>query len=418
MEFQHSNFDIMRKKKIAIIGTVGLPANYGGFETLANHLVEELSDDFDFTVYCSSKRYHKENRLTEFKGAKLTYIPLNANGVQSIPYDTLSIIHALFKSDVLLVLGVAGAWIFPLIRLFTTKKIVVSIDGIEWKREKWSFLAKLYLWWAEKIAVRFSHIDLSDNEAIQDYTAVRYKTLSRVIEYGADHTITKTMPIEQHLHDFPFLDKEYAVKVCRIEPENNIHVVLETFRQNPAFNLVLVGNWQNSGYGKNLWENYCHFPNIFLQNPIYEQDKLDIIRSHAKIYIHGHSAGGTNPSLVEAMYLGLPIFSFDVSYNRVTTENNAYYFQDVESLCTLLKEVNEGKLAVCAFQMRSVAQRRYKWSKIAKNYKFTIHDALIQNEKTSPNTALSNLDDSLLRTYKVAHLKYNSLFPSTIIYSN
>ncbi|STC94378.1 DUF1972 domain-containing protein [Chryseobacterium carnipullorum] len=160
------------------------------------------------------------------------------------PYDTLSILHALFRSDVLLVLGVAGAWLLPFVKLFTGKKIIISIDGIEWKRDKWSLPAKLYLWWAEKLAVRFSHIDISDNESIQDYTSLRYKTISRVIEYGADHTKVNLTPTSENIEKYPFLSKEYAVKVCRIEPENNVHTIVKVFSELPDRTLVLVGNWK------------------------------------------------------------------------------------------------------------------------------------------------------------------------------
>jgi hypothetical protein len=132
-------------KKIAIIGTVGLPANYGGFETLTEHLIEDLGQKHTITVYCSGKKYPASARKATYKGANLRYIPLDANGIQSIPYDSISILHALFYADVLLILGVAGAWILPFVRWFTNKKIIISIDGIEWKRDKWNWLAKWYL---------------------------------------------------------------------------------------------------------------------------------------------------------------------------------------------------------------------------------------------------------------------------------
>ena len=179
----------MKKNRIAIIGTVGIPAKYGGFETLTEQLVSNLSDEFDFTVFCSKKKYSKEERISHYKGAKLEYINLEANGVQSILYDCISILKSLKNNDILLILGVAGAFMLPFIKLFTNKKIIISIDGIEWKRDKWSFFAKFYLFWAEKMAVKYSHFDISDNESIQDYTAMRYETLSKVIEYGADHTL-------------------------------------------------------------------------------------------------------------------------------------------------------------------------------------------------------------------------------------
>ena len=141
-------------KKLAIIGTVGLPANYGGFETLASHLVENLDSEYDITVYCSGKKYAKAERKTHYKKAKLKFLPLDANGIQSIFYDAFSIIHAMFFADVLLILGVAGAFMLPFVRLFTNKKIIISIDGIEWKRDKWNKFARWFLKFSEKIAVK------------------------------------------------------------------------------------------------------------------------------------------------------------------------------------------------------------------------------------------------------------------------
>ena len=401
----------MKKNKVAIIGTVGLPAKYGGFETLAEHLVTHLSDTYDFTVYCSKKKYTKEEQIETYKGAKLEYINLEANGVQSIPYDTISILKALRKNDVLLILGVAGAWILPLIRLFTNKKIIISIDGIEWKRDKWPLFAKLYLWWAEKIAVRFSHIDISDNESIQDYTALRYQTLSRVIEYGADHTLEVNSTLNDCIK-YPFLSQDYAVKVCRIEPENNVHLVLEAFQELPSKTLVLVGNWKNSEYGSALKEKYSNIPNIHLYDPIYNQREIDLIRGNAALYIHGHSAGGTNPSLVEAMYLGLPIISFNVSYNKTTTEHKALYFSTTEQLIKKLKATSETKLKEMRKEMKSIALRRYTWDAISNQYALLIKEALQTDKKNSVYSDIQKLDNDLLIDYHIAHLKNTELFYS------
>jgi glycosyltransferase involved in cell wall biosynthesis len=399
----------MKNNKVAIIGTVGLPAKYGGFETLAEHLVTQLSDQFDFTVYCSQKKYKKEEQVKNYKGAKLKYIPLEANGVQSIPYDTISILHAVFTSDVLLILGVAGAWILPFVRLFSNKKIIISIDGIEWKRDKWSMPAKLYLWWAEKIAVRFSHIDISDNESIQDYTALRYETLSRVIEYGADHTL-KVKPTLQDIEKYPFLENEYAVKVCRIEPENNVHLVLEAFRIQQQTQLVIVGNWNNSDYGKQLKETYQSIANITLFDPIYNQREIDLIRGNATLYIHGHSAGGTNPSLVEAMYLRLPVLAFKVSYNITTTENKAIYFSTSKELIQQLNAFTVEQEHDLKDEMKAIANRRYTWKVIAKQYELLIQEALVTKYKNSVHTDLSKLNPSFLQEYQLAHLHNNSMF--------
>jgi glycosyltransferase involved in cell wall biosynthesis len=399
----------MKKQSIAIIGTVGLPAKYGGFETLADHLVTHLATKYDFTVYCSKKKYSKKEQVATYKGAKLEYINLEANGIQSIPYDTISIIKALRKNDVLLILGVAGAWILPFVKFFTNKKIIISIDGIEWKRDKWSLPAKLYLWWAEKMAVRFSHIDISDNESIQDYTALRYKTLSRVIEYGGDHTL-KVRPNYEDFVKYPFMKQDYAVKVCRIEPENNVHMVLEAFKQLPNSNLVLVGNWNNSDYGKNLKEEYGNIANIHIYDPIYNQREIDLIRGNAALYVHGHSAGGTNPSLVEAMYLELPIIAFNVSYNKTTTENKAIYFSSAEELVAKLEIVSETEMENLRKEMKSVALRRYTWGKISNQYDLLIKEAIAIDRKCSVFPEFKNLKPDFLKDYNLAHLQNNNLF--------
>lgn len=402
-----------KKTKLAIIGSVGIPASYGGFETLAEHLVDNLSEDYAITIYCSGKKYKKEARLKTYKNAKLKYIPLDANGIQSIFYDCISIIHSLFYADVLLILGVPGAILLPFVRRFTKKKIIISIDGIEWKRAKWNLIAKWYLFWVEGLAVKYSHIDISDNESIQDYTALRYGSLSRVVEYGADHTI-KVEPTEQDFIDYPFLKGKYAFKVCRIEPENNVHEVLKAFADLPDYNLVIVGNWSNSDYGLEFKEQFKDFPNIYLINPIYDQSKLDVLRGNAHVYVHGHSAGGTNPSLVEAMYLGLPIIAFSVSYNRVTTENKAWYFKNKSELKFIIESSTPEQLRFIGDSMLEIAKRRYNWKLIANKYKSLINESLRTKKKLKVYPRTKDISDEILLKMNLSHLKYQDTFVKKI----
>jgi len=398
------------KKKVAIIGTVGLPAHYGGFETLAEHLVDNLSADLDITVYCSGKRYTRDNRHQTYKGARLIYLPLDANGIQSILYDSLSILHALLFADVLLILGVSGGFLLPFVRLFTSKKIIISIDGIEWKRNKWNKYAQLYLWIAEWMAVKFSHADISDNEAIQEYTAMRYKSLSNIIEYGADHTL-KVTPQHDDYEKYPFIREKYAFKVCRIEPENNLDMVLEAFAELPAQLLVLVGNWNNSEYGKALREKYQSAPNIHMLDPIYDQRTLDVIRGNCAVYIHGHCAGGTNPSLVEAMYLGLPVFAFGVSYNKATTENKARYFNNATELMTSIEQTSDTELTQLAAVMKTIADRRYNWKQISNKYAWLINHVIVQKRKKSLLSKISvGIKNRTLLDMELGHLQATAVF--------
>lgn len=362
----------MIKTKVAIIGTAGVPARYGGFETLAHHLVDQMHSDYDLTVYCSASYYHRDERVKEFNGAKLVYVPLNANGLQSIFYDFISIFHALRYADTLLILGVSGCILLPFIKLFTRKKIIVNIDGMEWRREKWNWAVRKFLKLSEYCAVKFSDADITDNAAIQRYTSIQYKTLSHMIAYGADHCSREKISLTSY-GKYEFLKNRYAFKVCRIEPENNIHLVLEAFANFKTFPLVLVGNWDNSEYSRELRKKYSKHSNLILLDPIYDQHELNILRSNCTVYIHGHSAGGTNPSLVEAMFLGLPVFAFDVNFNRATTENKARFFRSESELLSLLQQVSEEELKVLAAAMESIATKRYTWSAIANRYRFVIN---------------------------------------------
>jgi glycosyltransferase involved in cell wall biosynthesis len=389
-------------KKVAIIGTVGIPSRYGGFETLAHHLTDQLKDEFEFTVYCSKKAYQKYERPTLFNKAKLVYLPFDANGVQSIIYDMVSILHALFFADTLLILGVSGGIAIPFVRLFTNKKVIVNIDGLEWRRNKWNGFAKWFLKISEKIAVKFSHADITDNEAIKRYTSINYKTLSHLIEYGGDHTISFSSG-KPFVKKYPFLEKAYAFKVARIEPENNIHMVLEAFSKTNQ-PLVLVGNWQKSDYGIQLKLKYQQFSNIILLDPIYDQEELDVIRRNCWVYIHGHSAGGTNPSLVEAMCLNLPVISFDVSYNRASTENEATYFKNVEDLVQLISNLEYTSLIENATKMGQIATKRYQWSVIATKYKNLIYTFDYDYKKHHIKANIASLKSDYLRKRGLAHL--------------
>lgn len=399
----------MSTKKVAIIGTVGLPACYGGFETLVAQLVKHLHQEHELTVYCSGKRYPKAQRQSHHAGARLVYVPLDANGVQSILYDCLSILHALFYADVLLVLGVPGGILLPFVKVFTRKRIIVSIDGIEWRRSKWNRLAKWYLRLAENLAVKFSHADISDNDAIQNYTARTYSTRSRVIEYGGDHVVRQPIT-PAHNARYPFLSSPYAFKVCRIEPENNVAMILEAFAELPQYPFVLVGNWANSAFGQQLKAQYGGLPHLHLLDPIYDQAELDVLRGHCQVYIHGHSAGGTNPSLVEAMYLGLSIVAFGVSFNRATTEHKARYFATREELKTLLQDSSLATWQALGRQMQAIAERRYKWEIIARKYSALFHNPSGARQKGGLRAQISLLGSEDLLQHELGHYAAPSMF--------
>ncbi len=167
---------------------------------------------------------------------------------------------------------------------------------------------------------------------------------------------------------YPFLDDDYAFTVCRIEPENNIHIILEAMSRQNKLPLVLIGNWQASQYGLDLYTKYSGIEHIHLLDPIYNQAILSQFRSNCLVYLHGHSAGGTNPSLVEAMYSGLPIVAYAVDYNKETTENEAQYFSNADELVQILTFCDKKLLNTNAAKMSEIATRRYRWEVIAAQY--------------------------------------------------
>ncbi|MGE0090604.1 MAG: DUF1972 domain-containing protein [Bacteroidales bacterium] len=350
--------------EIAIIGTAGIPNKYGGFETLAEYLTKFLGKKLEITVFCSAKTY--KLRKDRHNNANLKYINLDANGIQSIPYDIISLLKAARTHEQILILGVSGCIILPLFRLFyPNMKLIINIDGLEHRREKWSNPIQRFLKLSEKLAVRHGDIIIADNKSIQDYVTTEYNKPSELIAYGGDHA--KSIELRSEVRQRFGIPPQYAFKVCRIEPENNIHLILDAFKD-ATLPLVLIGNWDKSEYGRNLKEQYSSYPSTILLDPIYDQPILDQIRSNCTVYVHGHSAGGTNPSLVEAMSLKLPIIAYDVSYNRETTFNKGRYFRTASELTELVNSVNSSELESLAKDMKEIADEHYTWEKISQQY--------------------------------------------------
>ena len=352
-------------KKVAIIGTQGVPACYGGFESLVENIIgENCSPDIEYTVYCSGKDMTKTKHLTTYKGAKLKYVNIHANGMQSIPYDIVSMMRSIWGYDVIMVLGTSGCSFLPIFRLFNRKRLVINIDGLEHRREKWGKLARWVLRTSEAIAVRYADVVVADNKGIQDYVKETYGKDAALIAYGGDHAIRNIDEAKQLevLKKYNVERGNYAITVCRIEPENNCHQTLEAFAKSDK-RLIFIGNWEKGEYGKELKEKYANSPNIRILDPIYDLDILYAFRKHAGWYMHGHSAGGTNPSLVEAMFFGRPILCYDVVYNRETTFGQAYYWKDAASLVRLLSQPNLDGSA-----MIRLARQHYTWKVIAGQY--------------------------------------------------
>ena len=343
------------QSRVALIGTTGVPANYGGFETLAEQLVIDGGESY--TVYCEGARYL--TRYEFYKGSKLVYLPIKANGIASILSDLLATVHAIATGHRrLLFLGVSGALGVLLARLIPAARSAVNVDGIEWRRAKWSLPARWLLRALEYVAVSVADIVISDNAAIRSHITSAYGRESLVITYGGDHVSATTAAGSE-------IASDYFISVARIEPENNPHLILDAFERSGS-RLIFYGNWNISVYSQRLYAQYAKLENIELRPATYNSEELLQIRSNAIAYVHGHSAGGTNPVLVEAIHLGRPIIAFDCAFNRETLGQLGDYFRSGEELAALVSK--EVRSDYCE-QLVNMAKDRYSWKRIAEQYR-------------------------------------------------
>ncbi|MDI6803861.1 MAG: DUF1972 domain-containing protein [Bacteroidota bacterium] len=351
--------------KVAIIGIRGLPNTYGGFETLAEYLVKHLSKTFEITVYCSS--IDLSTKLKEYNGAKLKYIPISSHGAWGIIYDSISLLLSVRKFDKIIFLGFGGGFVMHLIKKYR-HKMILNIGGLDWKRDKWSSKVKRIIKISEALLVKYSSQIISDNVGIQDYIFTEYGRSSTLIAYGGDQTMRVSITPEAKKY-YPFLESKYAFIVTRIQVDNNVEMILKAFMKQNRLPIVIVGNWNDSKYGKMLKSKYLDKNKLILLDAIYDQQKLDILRSNCTVYIHGHSAGGTNPSLVEAMFLGLPIFAFASGYNEYTTYNKAIYFKSEKELTQLINNYESLNIDAIGKKLKELADKHYRWAHIANEYK-------------------------------------------------
>jgi hypothetical protein len=348
-------------KKVAIIGSHGLYANYGGWDQLVKNLAENKSAfNFEYLIFNSKESPTKINNIPQ--GVTIRHVNLKASGFEGIFYDFWTILLCYFKVDTLLLLGVQGMPLIVLLSIIKKKNIVSNVGGLEWERPKFGMLAKFYLKLCFYLSFSYSSKVILDNEYYLEFVSKFKKRKSIIIPYGGE--IDSTLEISNLiLEKYPFLNLDYYLSISRALEDNNLDQLCNTFIGLDQ-NLVLISNFSSSEYGKKVFAKYSKIENIILINGLYNKDELDLVRRNCKAYIHTHTLCGTAPSLVEMIISRRPIISIDVQQNRFTLDSSGLYYKTFEEL---------KKILINGFDKTSASTtvnliERYNWQTIVNAY--------------------------------------------------
>jgi glycosyltransferase involved in cell wall biosynthesis len=358
--------------KIAILGTKGIPNNYGGYEQFAEFISKRLTEQgHSVTVYNPHFHRYKEN---EFNGVKIIrkYSPEKIiGGAANIIYDHLCLVDALRHDfDIIYEAGYHSvALSYKLLKVKSLKKpvIVTNMDGLEWRRSKWANVVQNIIKKLERIAVNHSPYLIADNEGIQEYLKNKYAVESFYLPYGAD-------PVEKfdqaYLNEYGVEAEKYFILVARLEPENNVETVIEGhIKSSSKYPLLVVGN-QSTRYGKYLQQKFQN-PRIRFAGGIYNKPQLDSLRHFSLAYFHGHSVGGTNPSLLEAMASQSFIIAHKNPFNTSILGDSALYFNDMNQAKACIDNIQSLKAtnnALFTGDNLSKIKTLYNWNVIVEKH--------------------------------------------------
>ncbi len=354
-----------------MIGTRGVPARYGGFETAVEEIGQRLvAAGHEVTVYC---RGAEDQSQTEYLGMHLVHLPsVRKRALETLSHSAASMMHAVTRRrvpDVVFVFNSANAFLVPLLQVRRIP-VAIHVDGLEWKRAKWEGAGQRYYRRAEAFAVRRGDRLISDARAIADYYRGEFGIETDVIAYGA--TIQQD-DISDGLAKHGLTPGGYHLVVARFEPENNVLEIVQGYRRSRADKPLLVvgGAPYSADYTRQVQAIIEDDPRIRALGSVWDQKELDSLYRNAFSYLHGHSVGGTNPSLLRAMGAGTPVLANDVVFNReVLGSHHGRFFATPTELRTLLheSEADPDGMAKRGRGLQRRAERRYSWDKVAAAY--------------------------------------------------
>jgi len=354
--------------RIGILGTRGIPNHYGGFEQFAEYLSTGLvAKGHQVYVYNSHNHPYNGNTWNNVQLIHCYDPEYQVGSFGQFIYDLNCILDARRRNfDVILMLGFtsssAWGWLYP-----EQSTLIFNMDGLEWKRTKYSKPVQKFLLLAERLAVRFSHYHIADSVVIQSYLQNKYAIASEHIPYGAEIHNNED---ETLLREFGIKKYEYYILMARMAAENNIEMILDGFHaSNSTKKFLVVGSVENKP-GRQLVQKFKTDKRIVFTGGIYNHpQKIHSLKYYSCLYFHGHSVGGTNPSLLEAMASRALVAAHDNPFNRAVLQNDAYYFSSYYEVKGIIEKVtrNEHQLAMIDNNLTKIREQ-YNWDTVVTKY--------------------------------------------------
>ncbi|MEE9342434.1 MAG: DUF1972 domain-containing protein [Gammaproteobacteria bacterium] len=362
-----------KNKKLYIHGIRGIPASHGGFETFAEFLAPYLVEHgWDVTVYCQELGSGAPYTDT-WKGVELIHIPVSSDGTKgSILFDWLSVKDASRKEGLNLTLGYNTA-VFSFYLRLKNKINLINMDGIEWKRQKWSKPIQAWFYINERLGCWLGNHLFADHPDICKHLETRVKSEKiTTIPYGSDLLLASDPGI---LEQYEIEPNKYALIIARPEPENSIKEIVAAFSRKPRdFKLVVLGNYDpdEMPYHKEVLD--AANESVKFVGAIYDQTIVNALRFYTRLYIHGHQVGGTNPSLVEMLGAGAPVLAHDNKFNRWVAGSGAHFFAD-EDVCSAEFDAilnDDRELDNMREASRLQHEKEFTWGKVLTAYDKTL----------------------------------------------
>ena len=363
----------MKNLRIAILGTRGIPNHYGGFEHISEYVSAGLvKRGHSVTVYNSHNHPYTADTWNGVR-IKHCYDPEFKIGTAGqFIYDLNCIMDARKeKYDVVLMMGYTSSSVWG--RLYPKDSIIISnMDGLEWKRSKYSKPVQQFLKYAEKLAIKYSQYYISDSRVIKDYLEEKYQITSDYIPYGAE---VYTDEEREQFDTVDALKEDYFLLMARMEPENNIETILEGFNNsNSRKNFKVLGDTSNR-FGKFITHKFKNDERIQFKGSIFDTAKVRALQNNSYLYFHGHSVGGTNPSLLEAMASEALIAAHNNPFNKSVLHTDAFYFSDSGEVQQIVETVQrkENEKNMVKNNLHKIALQ-FNWEKIIDQYESLILD--------------------------------------------